>query len=157
MPTSSFERSTLNRSPAATATGQVRIGGLQGLLVTTLLLCTATGPALAAELLYVYSPDCPACRKFDAEVGRIYPRTPEAQRMPMRRVLFSEWQAGRIADTACAARPVVGTPTFLLINDCAELERITGYSTDEGFWMGVARMLRIVDTRSPQQAPETPP
>jgi hypothetical protein len=112
---------------------------------------------LAAELLYVYSPDCPACRKFDAEAGRIYPRTPEAQRMPMRRVLFSEWQAGRIAETACAASPVVGTPTFLLIHDCAELERITGYSTDEGFWMGVARMRRIVDTRGLQRAPETSP
>lgn len=146
----------VNGSMAASATGQVRIRGLQGLLVTSLLLCIATGPALAAELLYVYSPDCPACRKFDAEAGRIYPRTPEAQRMPMRRVLFSEWQAGRIAESACAARPVVGTPTFVLIHDCVELERITGYSTDEGFWMGVARMVRIVDTRGLQQAPETP-
>ena len=134
------------------ASGRNPTDRLRRLLVTALLFCTGAGPALAVELLYVYAPDCPACRKFDAEAGRIYPKTPEARAMPMRRIRLSDWQAGRAPERACAAAPVVGTPTFLLVHDCSELERITGYSTDEGFWMGLARMRRIVQTQLPPTA-----
>ena len=142
MPTSSSERTTTVVRPRLRRSAQSLI---RSVTLSALVLSFTAATARAAELLYVYAPDCPACRKFDAEAGRIYPKTPEAQQMPMRRILLADWQAGRVADRACAAAPVVGTPTFLLLQDCTELERITGYSTDEGFWMGLSRMSRLLE------------
>lgn len=93
-----------------------------------------------AELVYVFATDCPVCAQFDAAAGAIYPRTEEARIMPMRRVSLASWQAAEDPATACVEKAVIGTPTFLLIDGCAELDRITGYSNDELFWLGIARM-----------------
>lgn len=128
---------------------------LRRMLPAALLCLSCAGPTVATELLYVYDPDCPACRRFDTEAGRIYPRTREAERLPLRKILLSDWKAGRAPERACTTEPVVGTPTFLLISDCTELDRITGYSSDEGFWMGLARMMRLV--APPGSSPATDP
>ena len=46
-------------------------------------------------LIYVYSPDCGACRQFDSEIGPIYPKTTEAARLPLHKVLLDDWQRAR--------------------------------------------------------------
>jgi thiol-disulfide isomerase/thioredoxin len=95
-------------------------------------------------LIYVYSPECGACRQFDGEVGAIYPKTNESAALTMERVLIDDWQAKRHQLVECASAAVIGTPTFLQIENCQELDRITGYSDAELFWLGLRRMMNRI-------------
>ena len=95
-------------------------------------------------LIYIYSPKCGACRQFDREVGPIYEKTAESLTLPLERVLIDDWQADRHRLVECASAEVIGTPTFLQIRDCQELDRITGYSDAELFWLGHRRMMNRI-------------
>ena len=95
-------------------------------------------------LIYIYSPECGACRQFDREVGPIYEKTAESLALPLERVLIDEWQADQHQLVECASAEVIGTPTFLQIRNCQELDRITGYSDAELFWLGHRRMMNRI-------------
>ena len=95
-------------------------------------------------LIYIYSPECSACRQFDSEVGPIYEKTAESLVLPLERVLIDDWQADRHQLVECTSAEVIGTPTFLQIRDCQELDRITGYSDAELFWLGHRRMMNRI-------------
>ena len=96
-------------------------------------------------LIYIYSPECGVCRQFDREVGPIYDKTDESLALPLERVLINDWQASRHQLVECASANVIGTPTFLQIRDCQELDRITGYSDAELFWLGHRRMMNRIN------------
>ncbi len=123
-----------------------------------LLTLLLTGFALTCHadddstLLYVYSPDCGACIQFMAEAGNIYPKTREATLMPMSAVTLAAWQAGEHPLAACDIGPVVGTPTYVQVINCQEVDRITGYSSDEMWWFSLKRMVDrlALDTIQPQ-------
>ena len=97
-------------------------------------------------LIYIYSPECGACRQFDHEVGPIYGKTDESLTLPLERVLIDDWRANRHQLVECASAEVVGTPTFLQIRDCQELDRINGYSDAELFWLGHRRMMNRIES-----------
>ena len=122
---------------------------LAGLVVsgTTMPLHVFADPAGHSDslvLIYIYSPECGACRQFDREVGPIYDKTAESLALPLERVLIDDWQADRHQLVECASAEVIGTPTFLQIRDCQELDRITGYSEAELFWLGHRRMMNRI-------------
>ena len=100
----------------------------------------------APVLIYIYSPECGACRQFDREVGPIYSKTDESIALPLERVLIEDWQADRHQLVECASADVIGTPTFLQIRNCQELDRITGYSDAELFWLGHRRMMNRIES-----------
>ena len=117
--------------------------------VTSMPLYAALDPEArdgSPMLIYVYSPECGACRQFDGEVGAIYPKTNESLALPMERVLIDDWQAKRHQLVECASAAVIGTPTFLQIQNCRELDRITGYSDAELFWLGHRRMMNRIES-----------
>jgi len=95
-------------------------------------------------LIYIYSPECDACRQFDREVGPIYSKTHGSFTLPLERVLIDDWQTNRHQLVECASEEVIGTPTFLQIRNCQELDRITGYSDAELFWLGHRRMINRI-------------
>ena len=97
-------------------------------------------------LIYIYSPECGACRQFDREVGPIYEKTAESLALPLERVLIDEWQADRHQLVECASAEVIGTPTFLQIRNCQGLDRSTGYSDAELFWLGHRRMMNRIES-----------
>ena len=97
-------------------------------------------------LIYIYSPECGACRQFDREVGPIYSKTDESLVLPLERVLIDDWQANRHQLVECASTEVIATPTFLQIRNCQELDRITGYSDAELFWLGHRRMINSIES-----------
>ena len=96
--------------------------------------------ALADRLVYVYSPDCGACMKFDKEVGAIYDKTKESAQLPMMKIELGQWQQGDHSLRQCDTEDVFATPTFIHLQDCIEVDRITGYSSDELFWFALERM-----------------
>ena len=127
------------------------------LLVLAGLVASATtlSPGASADttarsdslvLIYIYSPECGACRQFDSEVGPIYRKTDESLTLPLERVLIDDWQANRHQLVECASAEVIGTPTFLQIRNCQELDRITGYSHAELFWLGHRRMINRIES-----------
>ena len=97
-------------------------------------------------LIYIYSPECDACRQFDREVGPIYSKTHGSLTLPLERVLIDDWQTNRHQLVECASTEVIGTPTFLQIRNCQELDRITGYSDAELFWLGHRRMINSIES-----------
>ena len=119
---------------------------LAGLVASTTTFPPSASADTAARsdspvLIYIYTPECDACRQFDREVGPIYGKTDESLTLPLERVLIDDWQANRHQLVECASAEVIGTPTFLQIRDCQELDRITGYSDAELFWLGLRRMM----------------
>ena len=106
----------------------------------------ATARGDSPVMIYIYSPECGACRQFDREVGPIYSKTDESLTLPLERVLIDDWQANRHQLIECASAEVIGTPTFLQIRNCQELDRITGYSDAELFWLGHRRMINRIES-----------
>ena len=124
------------------------LAALIGSVVTMPLQASADTAAHSDSpvLIYIYSPECGACRQFDGEVGAIYPKTDESPSLPMERVLIYDWQAKRHQLVECASAAVIGTPTFLQIQNCQELDRISGYSDAELFWLGHRRMMNRIES-----------
>lgn len=103
-------------------------------------------PLNAAELLYFYDTFCGACQKFEEEVGYLYEKTEEAKSLPMRKIEFSSWrknEQGEYRDII--AKRIVGTPTFVLIDNNTEIDRLVGYSNDELFWLNLTAMRHKLD------------
>ena len=124
---------------------------LAGLVASATTLPPGAYAAAAAGtdspvLIYIYSPECGACRQFDREVGPIYSKTDESLTLPLERVLIDDWQANRHQLVECASAEVISTPTFLQIRNCQELDRITGYSDAELFWLGHRRMINRIES-----------
>jgi len=116
----------------------MRTTTLKILFMATLLNANS---AFADELVYVFGPECGACRKFQKEAGAIYPKTEAAGYLPLSKITLEDWQTGEHLWAHCDTKPVYGTPTFLQISQCREVDRITGYSNDELFWFALERML----------------
>jgi thiol-disulfide isomerase/thioredoxin len=115
-------------------------------IILALLLTLNTSFAHAAELLYFYDKFCGACQKFDEEVGSIYPKTHEAETLPIKKIEFSVWRKQKRApyqDTL--NKKVIGTPTFVVIDNGVEIDRLVGYSNDELFWLSIASMRNKLD------------
>lgn len=96
------------------------------------LLCLMLLPvsSRAAELVMVEEVGCPWCALWETEIGPTYPKTEEGRIAPLRQIDISV----RDPEEFSYARPVVFTPTFVLIDEGRELDRIEGYPGEELFW-----------------------
>lgn len=92
----------------------------------------ACSPAAAAEnqLIMVTSDHCPYCQAWELDVGKIYDESPYALSLPLTRVEIGS----KIPGGVTLQKPVVGTPTFLIIYKGEEIDRQNGYSDAELFW-----------------------
>lgn len=91
----------------------------------------------AAELVMFERSGCVWCRRWDTEVGGIYPKTAEGKSAPLRRVSLDQPQP----EATRLSPPVFFTPTFVLMEDGRELGRITGYMGEDMFWGLLGKML----------------
>lgn len=112
----------------------------RALLLSVLLLTAGGSAARAAELLMFERADCPVCARWHREIGSIYPRTAEARRAPLRRVVLGHDPGVTLS------QPVRYTPTFVLAENGQERGRITGYRNDETFWGLLGMLLSGRDT-----------
>lgn len=102
-------------------------------------LIVACVPALAAqiELLMVEQAGCIYCARWHDEVGPEYPITDEGRAAPLRAQQLRE----ALPEGITLARPAVFTPTFILLKDGAEVDRIEGYPGEDFFWPLLAGMI----------------
>lgn len=129
--------------------GKIRhtLAAAAGGLLCVLACCVAL-PAQAAELIMFEEAGCVWCRRWHAEVGIAYPKTPEGKRAPLRRLDIS--QTSR-AGVTLASR-VTMTPTFVLAQDGREIGRITGHPGADFFWGMLSELL----AKLPPDAPIPP-
>lgn len=84
----------------------------------------------ATRLIMVTSDHCPFCRAWERDVGKVYDKSPYAPDLPLTRIqMGATMPDGIVLDT-----PVVGTPTFVILRDGAEIDRQLGYENAEMFW-----------------------
>lgn len=123
------------------ATRVMRSIGMRSIVLRSiallLLLVLANPAAKAAELLMIEQADCPYCDRFNDEIGKIYAKTEEGKRAPLVRLHIREsWPS----DYAAIDKPPV-TPTFILVHEGKEIDRLLGYQGDEFFWFLLGDML----------------
>ena len=112
---------------------------IASLLFAALVVAT---PLRAAELVMVEEPGCIYCQQWNAEISEIYPKTPEGMAAPLVRVV--RHTSGMTEYVF--VRPVVFTPTFVLVEDGTELARIEGYPGEDFFWGLLGVMLKKYTT-----------
>ena len=100
-----------------------------------ILFCPLT--AQSAELLMIEEPGCVYCARFNREIGPAYPKTDEGKLAPLRRLQIADpWPA-----SLAGVRKTTVTPTFILVEDGVEVDRLVGYPGDEHFWFLLGQML----------------
>ncbi|OWU83442.1 regulatory protein [Oceanicola sp. 22II-s10i] len=97
-------------------------------------------PALGlaeTRLLMAEQPGCAWCERWDREVSAIYPKTPEGEAAPLERFDKTEGTP----DGVTLARKIAFTPTFVLVRDGVEIDRMEGYPGEDFFWGLLGMML----------------
>jgi len=94
------------------------------IIASLMLLAFASLPSAAAELLMFDRKGCPWCAKWHAEIGvEGYARSPEAAVAPLRVYLVGTPMPKDIKQL----KPIIGTPTFVLMDKGVEVDRFEGY------------------------------
>ncbi len=92
----------------------------------------ASGP----ELIMVEQAGCEWCKRWNEEIGPIYPKTREGAFAPLRRV-----DLHAIPQDLQVQRRVSFTPTFLIVKDGLEMARLEGYPGEDFFWPLIAKLM----------------
>jgi thiol-disulfide isomerase/thioredoxin len=93
--------------------------------------------AHSAELLMIEEPGCVYCARFNRDIGPAYPNTNEGKQAPLRRLQLADPWPDALADV----RKTTLTPTFILVDNGKEVDRLVGYPGDEHFWFLLGQML----------------
>lgn len=97
-------------------------------------------PFSAAAETYLYMAEeagCVWCARWDREIADAYPKTPEGIAAPLRKFDLH----GAAPDGVEFGTRVRFTPTFVLVRDGLEVDRIEGYPGEDFFWGLLGRML----------------
>lgn len=99
----------------------------------------SNGPVLTAQhqLVLVEQPGCEWCRRWNEEIGPIYPKTEEGRFAPLRRVNLRT-----MPDDLQVTRRVNFTPTFLIVKNGHEMARLEGYPGEDFFWPLITQLLQ---------------
>jgi thioredoxin-related protein len=107
-------------------------------IAATMLLCLMALNVSAAELVMFDRKGCPWCAKWHAEIGAdAYNATVEGKSAPLRVVDLATPRPGDLEDIG----GVQGTPTFVLIENGKEIDRMVGYPGKQVFFGRLQLML----------------
>lgn len=115
---------------------------LASLCIAILALMPVLGPAArAAELVMLEQQGCSWCEMWHAQIGPVYPKTAEGRRAPLRKLDIHEPMPADLANI----RSDHYTPTFVLVENGAEIGRIRGYPGEDFFWGLLGQMISTLD------------
>ena len=104
-------------------------------LALTLALFT---PLKAETVLIMFDDEgCPYCEMWKAQIGPIYPKTSEAEIAPL---MILDIDAP-LPEGITIESPPVFTPTFVLVHNGQEVDRLVGHPGEDFFWFLVDRMI----------------
>lgn len=102
------------------------------------LAAHVTAAAQGATLYMVEQPGCIYCARWDDEVGDAYHKTAEGRAAPLIRIQLRD----PLPEGISFDRKAVFTPTFILVQNNQELERIEGYPGEDFFYGMLGVMLK---------------
>lgn len=111
------------------------------ILFSSMLYLFALPVQADVQLLMAEEPGCMWCARWNSDIAPIYPKTAEGAVAPLRRVDLTQPFPNDITLT----RRVNFTPTFVLLVDGAEVNRIEGYPGEDFFWGLLGQMLTNAD------------
>lgn len=103
---------------------------LNRFLAALFFIAITHNAAAAARLIMVTSEHCPYCQAWERDVGVVYDKSPYAAKLPLSRVGI----ASEMPENVAINKPIVGTPTFLIIRNGQEIDRQRGYDDAEMFF-----------------------
>ena len=120
-------QSMRNIKPSAS---RVYVGLIRAFALSITFAASLQNAAADSRLIMVTSDYCPSCQAWELDVGKVYDKSPYATTLPLTRVEIGSKMPGG----ATFQKPVVGTPTFLIIHNGQEIGRQNGYFDAEMFW-----------------------
>ena len=90
------------------------------------------------ELVMFEQAACEWCEVWDEQVGIVYAKTAEGRRAPLRRMNIHDAMPVDVEIN----KPVVYTPTFVLLEKGVEVGRISGYPGEDFFWGMLDQLLK---------------
>ncbi|MCY4300671.1 MAG: hypothetical protein OXC68_02890 [Aestuariivita sp.] len=106
------------------------------LVLSIILVWNAISVHAEPFLLVAEEIGCVWCERWDQDIAEIYPKTPEGRAAPLLR--FNLY--GEIPDIQFK-QTIRFTPTFILVNNGLEINRIEGYPGEDFFWGLLQNML----------------
>jgi len=101
-------------------------------------------PAKAAELVMFDQTYCEWCEAWENDIGVVYDKTAEGKRAPVRRVDIHDPRPAGLT----RIKGIIYTPTFVLIDEGAEVGRITGYPGEDFFWPMLDQLIEKLNNSS---------
>ena len=109
--------------------------------ITPFVAAFAVGASAAlagdVQLVFVEQPGCAYCMAWDDQIAPAYPDTAEGRFAPLVR---ADLHLGPPAGIDYARKPRL-TPTFILVENGAEIARMEGYVGEDFFWPVYSRFL----------------
>ena len=93
------------------------------------------------SLLMIEQKGCVYCARWDREIAPIYEKTDEGRTAPLRRTDLHD----PLPDDVTVERRATFTPTFVLLDDGAEVGRIEGYPGEDFFWPLLAALIESAE------------
>lgn len=109
--------------------------GITALALAAMAMATAARAELT--LMMVDQPGCVYCERWEAEIGPIYPKTAEGRIAPL---VHHEIRTALPDGVTLKSKPRL-TPTFVLLQDGTEINRLEGYPGEDFFWGLLGMML----------------
>lgn len=111
---------------------------LRTLVLASIITISTSAAAMAdTVLIMVEEKGCVWCARWNDEISHIYPKTDEGKAAPLRRIDLHD----PLPDDLTFARSLNFTPTFVLMIDGQEVNRIEGYPGEDFFWGLLGQML----------------
>ena len=111
-------------------TFRVWVSLIKAFALALIFVASPQNAAADSRLIMVTSDYCPSCQAWELDVGKVYDKSPYAKTLPLTRVEIGDKMPGGVT----FQKPVVGTPTFLIIHNGQEIGRQNGYIDAEMFW-----------------------
>ncbi|MGE4611301.1 MAG: hypothetical protein AAED33_07905 [Paracoccaceae bacterium] len=100
------------------------------LIIVTLISMLALPAVAEVRLMMVEEEGCPWCERWNRDVGGVYDITEEGKFAPLWRYHISD----PVPEGITFASAPHYTPTFILLVDGTEVNRIEGYPGEAFFW-----------------------
>ena len=103
---------------------------VKGFLLTLFFTAIIHNAAADARLIMITSEYCPYCQAWERDVGVVFNKSPYAAKLPLTRVEIGR----KMPNNVVLKKPIIGTPTFLIIRNGREIDRQRGYQDEEMFY-----------------------
>ncbi|GHB23161.1 hypothetical protein GCM10007094_09320 [Pseudovibrio japonicus] len=106
--------------------------------ILALVLSASQAASADRKLLLVEDEICPWCERWEQEIGVAYSKTEEGQQAPLLRMDIDDG----VPDGITLKSKPRFTPTFILLIDDTEKQRIEGYPGEDFFYPALNQMLQ---------------